>query len=147
MEVQKATHGVIGCWHQLTAISSVPKWHHFLPPSRIEHLIMLVGSLQTKSISWFLCTTGTIKLPLLRILQVAGTKVKCALLKWSGTIQASIYWQSSLGSSSNKRCFHAWPWGKISIQIALSEPIVSSFLLSLPHQKRRKIKELIILNC
>ena len=50
-------------------------------------------------------------------------------------------------NSSNKRCFHAWPWGKISIQIVLSEPIVSSFLLSLPHQKTRKMKELIILNC
>lgn len=48
-------------------------------------------------------------------------------------------------NSSNERCFHAGPWGKISIQTVPSEPISSSFLLSLPHLKRRKMKELMSL--
>lgn len=113
------------------------KMTSFSTSIRAEHLIVLVGSLQTKSISWFLCTTGTIKLPLLRILQVAGTRWNARTVEVARHGQASIYWQSSLRSSSNK----VFPclWGRINIQL-LSEPIVSSFLLSLPPPPRKEGK-------
>lgn len=68
------------------------------------------------------------------------TLMEKLLLRMRGSVT-----ECKKSNSSNERCFHAGPWGKISIQTVPSEPISSSFLSSLPHLKRRKMKELMSL--